>query len=110
MKELDQRNKNKLHIDCNCGFNGHSLEFIYYVDDYNLKNETGEKIKNKSKMWKHYYINLISPSEKSFIERLKISFKYIFYRNYDLYYHDIGITSKDIKKIIKHFEKYNKLC
>jgi len=47
MKEIDQRNKNNLLIECNCGSN-HFLEFDFFADRDKWE-DNDEKTKNKSK-------------------------------------------------------------
>ena len=109
LKEIDQRQKNNLLIECNCGFN-HFIDFDFYVDDSKWE-DTDEKAKKKYKKrigWKHYYISFIDQKD-GFWWKLKDCYNYLFSRKAQICYTGIGITSKDMDKIKKHFEKYQQL-
>ncbi|MCP6727570.1 MAG: hypothetical protein KJI69_06180 [Patescibacteria group bacterium] len=106
MKEIDQRNKKNLHIRCNCG-SDHFLEFDYFTDEDIWEGEIAEKMKKPKKdQWKHYYIGFVDTGDWNFWERLKICFKYLFKNDAYICYRSIGITSKDMDKITKHFNEY----
>jgi len=115
-KEIDQRNKNDLLIRCNCGAD-HFLSFCYSSDDSKLFMAKPEKTSTKDKktkryLWKDYYICFIERSKGSdyWWWRLKDCYKYLFKKNKaDLCYTGIGITSKDMERIIKHFREYQKI-
>ncbi|MFA5396023.1 MAG: hypothetical protein WC346_08460 [Methanogenium sp.] len=106
-KEIDQRNKEDLLIRCNCG-SDHFLSFSFITDKDNFGDE-GEKQK-KNKGWKDYWIGLIEDYKPSFWFRLKNCYKYLFrHGKAEICYAAIGITSKDMDKIMKHFKKYQAL-
>ncbi len=109
MKEINQRPTNDLLIRCNCG-SDHFIDFYYFTDENRWRNVKAEKLKNKSKKthWKHYSIGFIDSGKWSFLHKLKICLKYLFKNNY-ICYRDIGINSKDMNRIKKHFEKYQQL-
>lgn len=108
MKEIDQRNKNVMLIRCNCG-SDHFLEIAFDADIDKCEN-TDEKTKNKTKktQWKHYYISFIDQKD-SFWYKLKDCWNYLFTQKGQICHSGIGITSKDMKKIIQHFKKYQLL-
>ena len=108
MKEIDQRNKNNLLIECNCGSN-HLLEFDFFADGDKWE-DNDEKTKNKSKkkQWKHYNISFIDQKD-DFWYKLKDCWNYLFTRKGYICYSGIGITSKDMNKIINHFKEYQSL-
>jgi len=108
MKETDQRSKNSLLIKCNCGYN-HFLEFDYWVDDEKRKDE--DKIeKTKKLIWKDYTISLIDDTNPGFWFKVKKCWEYLFTNRGEACCHaGILINSKDMKRIIKHFEKYMNL-
>lgn len=105
MKEIDQRfPQNRILINCNCG-HYHFLEFSFSTDI----EEFGEiSEKTKKDIWKYYSISLID-EKIDFLSRLKDCFKYLFSFQTSLCYREIGITSKDMKKITEHFKKYQAL-
>ena len=116
-KEIDQRNKKDLLIRCNCG-SDHFISFCYSSDDDGkLFSDKPEKTQTKDKktkkyLWKDYYVCFIEHSKNSdyFWERVKDCWKYLFrHDKADLCYTGIGITSKDMEKIIKHFREYQAL-
>ena len=106
MKEIDQRNKNSLLIECNCGFQ-HYLDFSFNFDKEKWE-DSDEKTKKrlKNQMWKHYCISFVEKHDKDFWMKLKDCWNYLFTRKGEICYSGIGITSKDMEKIIKHFRKY----
>ena|SRR3990167_10091040 len=119
MKEIDQRNKNDLLIRCNCG-SDHFLQFSFDVDEdktiklkdgetreYKAKKEysIGGKSEKVKKGWKDYYISFIDRKD-GFWWKLKDCYKYLFTRDAQNCYSGVGITSKDMNKIIEHFKKY----
>jgi len=107
-KEIDQRSKNRLLIECNCGAN-HFVEFDFSTDIHKYEDKT-EKTKKKIKTyeWKDYWISFIDENNR-FWSKLKDCFDYLFSRRNTLCHYSIGLTSKDINKIMKHFKKYLKL-
>lgn len=109
MKEIDQRINDELLISCNCGY-PHFLQFNSSTDPYKYEN-TDEKMKTtpKNMRYKHYYISFIEKSDKGFLQKLKDCWNYLFTRHGEICYSGIGITSKDMDKIKKHFEKYQTL-
>ena len=114
MKEIDQRNdENTLLIKCNCGFH-HFIEFTYFIDD-DRWDPTDEKTfkqldnKTKKKIWKHYEITFIEKADPGFWYNFKKCFRFLFSKKGELCYSGIGITSKDMKRIIKHFDRYMEL-
>lgn len=105
MKEIDQRlPENRILIDCNCG-HCHFIEFSFFVD----KEEFGEiSEKAKKDKWKYYSIGFID-EKIDFLSRFKDCLRYLFSYQSNLCYREIGITSKDMKKITDHFKKYQVL-
>lgn len=105
--EIDQRNKEDLLIRCNCG-SDHFLSFSFSADDEKWGDESEKQ--NKRKGWKDYWIGLIEEYKPSFWDRMKDCYKYLFKHNKaEICYGSVGITSKDMNKIVKHFKKYQSL-
>lgn len=112
-KEIDQRLRNDLLIRCSCGSN-HFLSFVFSTDlDKWDDNDEKSKIKDKKTkkyLWKDYYITFIERYEHDFWSRVRECWKYLFKKDKaEMCYTGIGITSKDMNKIIKHFKKYQSL-
>lgn len=89
-KEIDQRNKDEVLIRCNCGGN-HFISFIFTDYDNN----------------KEFYIQMIDQPFNLWY-RIKKAIKYIV-KGGDLYYMDIGVTEKDLDKIVNLINKYKKI-
>ncbi|MDO8640807.1 MAG: hypothetical protein Q7R33_04635 [Nitrosarchaeum sp.] len=106
MKEIDQRSKNEIIIRCNCG-GGHLLSFMYDLEKNKFSGDE-EKSKSKIEGWKDYWISF-EERDNSFWERLKDSWNYLFTRKGEICYSGIGLTSKDMDKVIQHFKKYQSL-
>ena len=104
MKELDQRGTNTLLIECNCGFQ-HYLDFSFDTDPEKY-DELDEQ--SKEQAWKHYSISFVDQKD-GFWWKIKDCWNYLFTRKGQNCYTSLGITSKDMDKIIEHFKKYQAL-
>lgn len=104
MKEIDQKNENRLLIECSCG---HHHFICFSFDEYPEKwDELDEE--TKKNYWKSYYVSFVD-QRLSFWSRIKEAWDYIFGNKREICYPGIMIDSKDIDKIIEHFRKYQEL-
>lgn len=89
--EIEQRPKSELIFRCNCGGN-HMISFAYYIE----KDSSGE-----------FWVSILEPYNESFFDRFKKSMRYLF-KGSDINYCDVGLTSKDLKKVSKLIIDYCK--
>lgn len=90
MKEINQRNENKLLVQCNCG-SYHFIMFDFYDwDDY-----------------KEFNVSMIDQPDSLWF-RIKKALKYIFSGG-DLYYMDVSLTTEDLDELIELINKYKTL-
>lgn len=113
-KEIDQRNKTTLYIPCNCGFH-HFLIFDWWASDEKW-DDKAEKVNNKITPpkkkhpgWKDYTIAFVDSADAGFWYKIKACWNYLFTKKGEICYSGISINSKDMKKIIEHFNKYMKI-
>jgi len=85
-KEIDQRQKHEIMFRCNCGYS-HFVSFCYDKD-----------------ILSEFWVELID-EPTSLWGRIKNGLKYIF-KGGKLYWSDIGLTSKDLKKLRKFIDNY----
>jgi hypothetical protein len=90
-KELHKRYKdNSLLFKCCCG--GHHFVEFNYESEY--------------ENWIEYWVSVIDDGGgEGFFRRIKSAMKYIFKKD-KLYWCEIGLNSRDLKRIKKHIDKY----
>ena len=113
LNEIDQRAKEEegekeLMFRCNCGFD-HFLTFTIHhdimKDSSPLFPESGEK---SVKGWKDFYVAFVD-KKSGFWWKLRDCWNYLRGRKAEMCYTGIGITSKDMEKVIALFKEYQEL-
>jgi len=89
-KEINQKGKNSILFKCNCGGH-HYVEFDYFDDDNYME----------------YWVSVVNDGlGKGFFGRIADAWRYIFRRGSVLRWYEVGLTSRDLKRLKKHIDKY----